>query len=69
MKKIKKGDIVGRISYNKDVFFIVKDIKDKKNVLLEGLFERIIADSNINDFNTQQESNIVGEDLEVIDAK
>ena len=56
MKKIKKGDIVGRISYNKDVFFIVKDIKDKKNVLLEGLFERIIADSNI-------------KDLEVIDAK
>ena len=56
MKKIKKGDIVGRISYNKDVFFIVKDIKDKKNVLLEGVFERIIADSDI-------------KDLEVIDSK
>lgn len=49
MKRIKKGDIVGRISYNKDIFFIVKDIKDKKNVLLEGVFIRIIADSDIND--------------------
>ena len=56
MKRIKKGDIVGRISYNKDVFFIVKDIKDKKNVLLEGIFERIIADSDI-------------KDLELIDSK
>lgn len=49
MKRIKKGDIVGRLSYNKDIFFIVKDIKDKKNVLLEGVFVRIIADSDIND--------------------
>jgi len=49
MKKLKKGDIVGRISYNKDIFFIIKDIKDKKNVLLEGIFVRIIADSDIND--------------------
>ncbi|MBO4816177.1 MAG: sporulation peptidase YabG [Clostridia bacterium] len=56
MKRIKKGDIVGRISYNKDIFFIVKDIKDKKNVLLEGVFVRIIADSDI-------------KDLELIDQK
>ena len=49
MKRLKKGDIVGRVSYNKDIFFIIKDIKDKKNVLLEGLFVRIIADSDIND--------------------
>ena len=47
MKRIKKGDIVGRLSYNKDIFFIVKDIRDKKNVLLEGVFVRIIADSDI----------------------
>lgn len=26
MRKIKKGDIVGRISYGKDIFFIVEDI-------------------------------------------
>ena len=49
MYKIKKGDIVGRISYNKDILFIVKDITNPKNVLLEGVFERIIADSDIND--------------------
>ena len=49
MNKIKNGDIVGRISYNKDIIFIVKDIKDQKNVLLEGVFERIIADSDMSD--------------------
>lgn len=49
MNKIKKGDIVGRISYNKDIIFIVEDIRDKKNVILKGAFERIIADSDIND--------------------
>ena len=49
MKKIKKGDIVGRISYNKDIIFIVKDIRNKNNVILEGVFERIIADSSIYD--------------------
>ena len=26
MKKIKKGDIVGRISYGKDIYFIVERI-------------------------------------------
>jgi len=26
MNKIKNGDIVGRISYNKDIIFIVKDV-------------------------------------------
>ena len=56
MKKIRNGDIVGRISYNKDIFFIVKNISDKNNVLLEGIFERIIADSDISD-------------LEIIDKK
>lgn len=49
MNKIKNGDIVGRISYNKDIIFIVKDMKDKKNILLEGVFERIIADSDMSD--------------------
>ena len=49
MNKIRNGDIVGRKSYNQDIIFIVKDIKNKKNVLLEGVFERIIADSDISD--------------------
>ena len=56
MKKIKNGDIVGRISYNKDIIFLVKDIRNKNKVILEGVFERIIADSNI-------------KDLEIIDEK
>ena len=56
MKKIKNGDIVGRISYNKDIIFLVKDISNKNKVILEGVFERIIADSNI-------------KDLEIIDEK
>ena len=49
MKKIKCGDIVGRKSYNKDIIFLVKDVSDKNNILLEGIFERIIADSSIDD--------------------
>ena len=38
MKKIKCGDIVGRKSYNKDIIFLVKDVSDKNNILLEGIF-------------------------------
>lgn len=49
MNKIRKGDIVGRISYNKDIIFMVKDITNKKKVILQGIFERIIVDSDIND--------------------
>lgn len=49
MKKIKNGDIVGRISYHKDILFMVKDSRDKKNIILKGIFERIIADSDISD--------------------
>lgn len=49
MKTIKLGDIVGRISYNKDIIFIVKEIQSKNNVLLSGMFERIIADADIDD--------------------
>lgn len=56
MSRIKNGDLVARKSYNKDVIFIVKSTKNKKNILLEGVFERIIADSKI-------------EDLELIDRK
>ena len=44
MDKIKKGDIVGRISYEKDIIFEVKRIiktkQGKKIVLLKGITER-----------------------------
>lgn len=60
MKKIKKGDIVGRISYNKDIFFIVDRIIILKSArpiaILKGLTVRIKADSYL-------------DDLELIDEK
>ena len=59
MKKIKKGDIVVRKSYGKDIVFYVKRIiKTKKQdiAILCGLHERIEADSPI-------------DDLEIIDVK
>ena len=60
MSKFKIGDIVGRISYNKDVFFeIVKIIKTSNKseiIILKGLTERIEADSP-------------PEDLEIIDKR
>lgn len=53
MKKIKKGDIVGRISYGKDIIFIVdKIIKLNNNAqiaILKGLTMRIKADSLLED--------------------
>lgn len=60
MKKIKKGDIVGRLSYGKDIIFIVDRIINLKNdtqiAILKGLTMRITADSYI-------------EDLELIDKR
>ncbi|MCI8410979.1 MAG: hypothetical protein HFJ40_00725 [Clostridia bacterium] len=52
MNDIKKGDIVFRKSYNKDVIFMVKNIiETKKNriAILRGMIERIEADSDIQD--------------------
>ena len=59
MKKIKKGDIVARKSYGKDIIFYVKRLVKTSNTdiaILCGLFERIEADNNI-------------EDLELLDYK
>lgn len=52
MKKIKKGDIVARKSYGKDIIFYIKDIIEKPNeqiAILCGVLKRIEADSNIED--------------------
>jgi len=51
---IKKGDIVGRISYNKDILFYVDRIikaKDSKKTyaILKGVYYRIEADAEISD--------------------
>lgn len=49
MSQFKKGNIVGRISYNKDVLFeitnIIKTSNNKKIIILKGITERIEADS------------------------
>ena len=56
MKTIKKGDIVARKSYNKDVIFIVDLIIDNKIAILTGVTTRLKADSPI-------------DDLEIVDKK
>ena len=61
MKKIKKGDIVARLSYGKDIVFIVERIiktnDNKEFAILKGLTIRIQADSPVEDlelFNVKQ---------------
>ena len=53
MVKIKKGDIVGRISYGKDIIFVVDrilKINDNTRIaILKGLTMRIKADSLLED--------------------
>ncbi len=53
MKKIRKGDIVGRLSYDKDIIFVVERIIKTKDgaefAILKGLTFRIQADSPIED--------------------
>ena len=61
MKKVKKGDIVARKSYGKDIIFYVKRIikTSKENVvILCGLLERIEADSSIEDLEIIEYKNI-----------
>ena len=51
--KIKKGDIVGRISYGKDILFTVEKIIQTNTetpiVILKGITHRIVADAPLND--------------------
>lgn len=53
MRNIKKGDIVGRKSYNKDILFVVERIIKSSNgrgtAILRGLNIRIQADSDLGD--------------------
>ncbi len=53
MYKIKKGDIVCRISYGKDILFtvenIVKRADGKKIAILKGIILRIEADADVED--------------------
>lgn len=50
--KISKGDIVGRISYGKDIIFVVDRVINFKNqdmAILKGIFVRIEADAPLGD--------------------
>lgn len=62
MNYIKKGDVVGRISYGKDIFFIVDRIiilkNNQKLVILKGLTLRIKADSPIEDLELIEEAKV-----------
>ena len=52
MSEIRKGDIVARKSYGKDIYFKVSNIIEKTNeevAILNGLVERIEADSPVSD--------------------
>lgn len=53
MEKIKKGDIVGRKSYGKDILFKVEKIIKRENqppiAILKGLIIRIEADAKLDD--------------------
>lgn len=60
--EIKKGDIVGRISYGKDILFYVTRIIKTKNgedyAILKGVNYRIEADAPIEDLEKIDKSKI-----------
>lgn len=71
MNKIKKGDMVARKSYEKDIIFTVKNIintKKEKIAILKGIGDRIEADSPIDDLEIVDKQ-IVNERLERIHQK
>ena len=71
MKRIKKGSIVARKSYNNDILFIVDKIISTNNsrvALLTGLIERITADSPIEDLELIDKS-VAKENFKKLDYK
>lgn len=61
MTKIKKGDVVVRKSYGKDIIFYVKRIikhPKEKIAILCGISERIEADSTIDDLEILDKKNL-----------
>ena len=72
MDKIKKGDVVGRISHGRDILFKVKRIitikNQKKIVILKGITERIEAECDIDDLYLIPKKEIKNE-LDKIDRK
>ena len=71
MNKIKKGDIVARKSYGKDILFTVKNIINNRNekiAILKGLIDRIEADSLVEDLEIVDKQ-IVNQKIEALDQK
>ena len=70
--KIKKGDVVARISYNKDIIFIVDKILKMANntsfVILKGMTVRIEADAPIEDLEIV-DKRIAYENMDLIERK
>lgn len=72
LKMIKKGNIVARISYHKDVIFVVDLVIDNKIAILTGITTRLKADSPIEDLeliNKKEIDNIYRNIDEKIDKK
>ena len=62
MHIVKIGEIVGRKSYNSDVLFKVRDIYEKKGVLmakLKGLDVRLVADAPVKDLEIKTPEDIL----------
>lgn len=60
--KLKKGDIVGRLSYNKDIAFVISNIIKYKNqelAILKGLVTRIEADSPLEDLELMENAEVI----------
>lgn len=69
--KFKKGDIVGRISYGKDIAFVISQIikcRHQEVAILKGLITRIEADSPLSDLELIEDSKIT-EILEKFDRE
>ena len=58
LKQIRKGDIVARISHNKDVVFVVDKVINNKIVWLTGITTRLKADAPIDDVEVIEKSEI-----------
>lgn len=72
MERIKKGDIVGRKSYNNDIIFEIKKIirlsNGRRIAILKGITERIEADSNIEDLCLVRRKEVKS-NLDLLDTK
>jgi len=61
MEELKKGSIVGRVSYGKDILFKINniiDVRGKKVALLKGITVRIEADAPLEDLSCIEKEHI-----------